>query len=618
MKADAHELYKVFGFERQLFAPLFQRPYVWKRAEQWEPLWNDIRGLAERLIACNEQEDADEVKPHFLGAVVLDQFRVPTGKPDARSIIDGQQRLTTVQLFLAAFRDNVVGYDKFDRQVRRLNRLIYNDDVAEEQDRFKVWPTNIDRAAYRAVMTTDDPDALDQSMEQNGIHRHSLIARAYNFYHKRIKDWLDESENDEALLLRIECLTNAVREKIRIVVIDMDVQDDAQAIFETLNARGTPLLPSDLVKNYLFHKAQEEKADLQELHNKYWVEFEEADEFWRGMFGVGHAKRPRIDLFFQHYLTLQKDDEVSVGAVFGEFRSFADDVKKAVDWHLKNLRNYGQHFKRFMEADGDDREGVFFRRLAVMQFTTVYPFLLGLYQATDGNSVSTEERINVLISLESFLVRRMICRLSTRGYNRLFLDMLKELNKEKSFTKEAVDTFLLEQTADSGRWPDEKEFEKAWLSVQIYPAITRPRLKMLLLSIDEGMHSSKTEPYSLAGARGLTVEHLLPQHWGTHWPLEPEAEESAHDFIARRERRDSLLQTFGNLSILTESLNPAVSNGSFGAKKKAILKHSAMNLNRFLQEQESWDEDAILLRGKEVFGVATRLWPHPGTQGGTQ
>ena len=345
MKADAYEISKVFGFERQLFAPLFQRPYVWKKKEQWVPLWEDIKRLGENLLACDDERATEEVRPHFLGAIVLDQYRVPIGKPDARSIIDGQQRLTSLQLFIAAFRDAVVGYGTYDKQVRRLNRLIYNDDVEDEMDRFKVWPTNIDRGAYRAVMMTDDPDELNKRLREQGLNRKARLVRAYKYFHKAVQEWLDSTDSDETRERRIDCLTNAIREKIRLVVIDMDHQDDAQSIFETLNARGTPLLPSDLVKNYLFRRALQEKANMDDLHTQYWVEFERDDEFWRGMFGVGHAKRPRMDLFFQHYLTLQTSKEIPVAAIFDEFRGFAEQNSDSVAWHLQNLRDYSRHFK---------------------------------------------------------------------------------------------------------------------------------------------------------------------------------------------------------------------------------------------------------------------------------
>ena len=174
--------------------------------------------------------------------------------------------------------------------------------------------------------------------------------------------------------------------------------------------------------------------------------------------------------------------------------------------------------------------------------------------------------------IESFLVRRMVCRLSTRGYNILFLNLLNHLEGNEYSRQNVVD-FLLAETAESGRFPDDKEFKNAWLEKPIYEVITRPRLKMVLQALDEGLRTDKTEAYKLKG--GLTVEHFLPQHWETHWKMEPNANEKADDFLLRKERRNTLLHTFGNLTLLTKSLNPAVSNGRFKAKKDEILKHSA-------------------------------------------
>jgi len=164
MKADAYELSIVFGYERQLFAPLFQRPYVWDKEKQWEPLWNDIKTIAENLVQGNE-----DVKPHFLGAIVLDQLRVPVDKPDARSMIDGQQRLTTMQVFLAAFRDLCRDKPELKRLSKRIERLMFNDDVKEDIDRFKVWPTNVDRLIYRVVMTARSPHEVRRILENKAV-----------------------------------------------------------------------------------------------------------------------------------------------------------------------------------------------------------------------------------------------------------------------------------------------------------------------------------------------------------------------------------------------------------------------------------------------------------------
>ncbi len=599
MKADPYDIKTVFGLDRQFFAPLFQRPYIWEQERQWRPLWEDVRKVADELLAGNE-----DCKPHFLGAVVLDQMKVPTGKPDARSIIDGQQRLTTLQLMLEAVRDLSFGREELALQCSRLEKLLYNQDVSDDEDRFKLWPTNVDRAVYAAIMDTTSPIALRQRIKEACAGKRSRLAEAYEYFHAVIGEWLelDGPEGHE----RCEALVNTIREKLRIVVIDMDDQDDAQMIFETLNARGTPLLPSDLVKNFLFRKAQEAGEDVDRLHAQYWEPFDVEDGFWRENMQVGRLTRPRIDVFLGHYLSLQKRDDVPLTELFQEYQDFAGrNPDRDVEWHLRTFHTYAQHFKHFLSVDSDSREGVFFDRLGSMQTMTVFPFLLGLYNSTDDES----RRIPILENLESFLVRRMICRLTTRGYNRLFLDLVAHLSGDGGYTPEAVRGFLLGQTADSSRWPSDEEFLYSWLETPVYRALTRGRLRMLLLALDSALHDSKSEKYSLK--KGLTVEHILPQHWAEHWSLPQESEETAEEYLERRQRRDHLLHTIGNLTLLTESLNPSVSNGAFDRKKKDILRHSAINLNRFLADIDRWDEASIHDRGVRLFEMAKGIWSRP-------
>lgn len=601
MKADPYELKTVFGFEKQLFAPLFQRPYVWNEKDQWAPLWADVRRVAEELLAGNH-----ECKPHFLGAVVLDQIKVPIGKPDARSIIDGQQRLTTLQLMMEAVRDLCRGRDNLTLQKKRMEKLIENEDVSHPDDRFKVWPTNVDRPVYRAILETNCPETLKARIKEVCPEKRSRLADAYAYFYYAIREWLDLDNANGDGVAKCDAIVNTIREKLRLVVIDMDDQDDAQMIFETLNARGTPLLPSDLVKNFLFRRAQDSKENVDELHAKYWESFDVEDSFWREEIGVGRVKRARIDVYLQHYLSFQKRDEVTLGELFKEYQEFAENnADRNIEWQLESFHRHAQHFKQFFQRSEDGRVGIFFERLARMQTMTVFPFLLGLFDSVSND----EDRIPMLIDIESYLVRRMVCRLTTKGYNRFFLDLVAELSGNGSYTREEMRVFLLRQTADSVRWPDDTEFKNAWLHQPLYTGITRPRLRLILYALDSALKTKNTESYTLK--RGLTVEHFLPQHWQQHWPLEPIANEEPNERAKREQRRGQLLHTIGNLTMLTSSLNPMVSNGAFEDKKKAILKHSAINLNRFVADEDEWDEDRITQRGERLFELATAIWPHP-------
>src|SRR4028118_2370593 len=144
----------VFMQPQRLVVPLFQRPYVWNEENQWEPLWDDVARLAARLLSHPNQKP----RPHFLGAVVLQQVQKPTGFLQERTIIDGQQRLTTLQLLLDALHAELVAADA-KAPAARVAPLVANAQpfCARPEDRYKVWPTNRDRAGFNAVMSSAPP-----------------------------------------------------------------------------------------------------------------------------------------------------------------------------------------------------------------------------------------------------------------------------------------------------------------------------------------------------------------------------------------------------------------------------------------------------------------------------
>ena len=436
-------------------------------------------------MADNLSNGEENIKPHFLGAVVLDQMRVPIGRPDARSIIDGQQRLTTLEIFLSSFRDVCRLSPENERIAKAIDQIIFNDDpLAEEEiDRFKVWPTNIDRSAYQEIIIGGSPEIVRQKMVAKNIDNNNKIFQAYLYFYSAIVEWLDSNSGEVSN--KLKSLLHVFREKIKLVVIDMDDEDDAQIIFETLNARGTPLLPSDLVKNFLFHRAQANHISLDQLYDKYWKTFDDDDDFWRGELRYGRLMRPRIDLFLQHYLTLMKNDDVQASNLFREFQIlFEKNKNRGIEWHLKMLRQHADHFRNFLNMPHDSREGEFFRKLNVLDTTTIFPFLLGLYQILSEDKNLKIDKFKILDAIESFLIRRLICRLTTKNYNRLFLDLLNELKNEDDFDHQSVYRFFLKHKGDSGRWPDDEEFFKSFLGVPVYSALTRPRLRMILECLD--------------------------------------------------------------------------------------------------------------------------------------
>jgi len=594
MKVDKLALDRIFDRTERLEAPLFQRPYVWQRSRNWEPLWNTIRGVAEARFYKSDERKS------FLGALVLDQIDTPMSRIHARQIIDGQQRLTTFQLVLAAARDvcSALGEDRYAQAFRKLTD---NDVPLSENpdDKFKVWPTNADRRTFRDSLTAGNKkDVLAIAYDD------ARIPLGYLFFYAVVEEWLG-TPADPNFVRRVESLYQSLREDLQLVVIDLESDDDPQEIFETLNALGTPLLPADLIKNYLFRMAQTQGLNPEKLNAQYWKEFDREISFWREEVRQGRLRRPRYDLFVQHYLTLMMKEDVSATELFKVFKEYVNQSpeRSAADL-MACFRSYAKVYRRFELYPDESREGVFFYRLEQLDTSTVFPLLLEVLNQFGGQD-HADELDQILTDIESFLVRRTVCELTTKNYNRLFVELLK--NTENDLSGNRVRRFLLASSADTSRWPDDKEFEKAWLTVNFYQKIKRSKLRMILEALDDAHHSNKTEIVRVD--KTLTVEHVMPVQWEKHWPLASVRGNFPRDLAT--ERRDEYVNKIGNLTLLTNSLNPSVSNGSWLRKRREILKHSAINMNRFFLDAEVWDEAAIDERTKELFRHAVKIWPRP-------
>jgi uncharacterized protein with ParB-like and HNH nuclease domain len=598
MQVGTLAIQHIFDKDVLYTVPLYQRPYVWNESEQWKPLWEDLQGLAETI------SQGKSARAHFMGASVQDRRPVPPGQIETRTLIDGQQRLTTLQLFLKAFRDDVAARNN-DPYRRALEKLVRNNHPLSTtpHEQFKVWPTNADRDDFRAVMDCSGREALLDSL---GLKRTTKrikrsIPDAYLYFSGTIGSWLNEdAEKTDA---RIAGLYSALRDNVRLVIIDLDEKDDAQVIFETLNARGTPLLSADLVKNSLLNEVQAKNGNAEAIYEKYWRKFDTDAAFWREQVGRGHAQRARIETFLQHTLTLLTKSVVSATHLYSAYRDFAssESAGTAIE-RLEKFQTFGGIYKRLQGEHPNKRVNSFFERLRTLDVVTAWSFILALFQRFEGELEVVEP---VLIDLESFLVRRMVCRLSTRGYGDVFASLTSKLDGNAEEVPTIVRKALLEGTAETDRWPDDNEFRTAWTNNGLYENLTRPRLRLLLEAMEAGLRNKFAETDAVP--KELTIEHILPQSWRDHWPLPSDV---------TKDTRDQALQTIGNLTLLNNKLNPFQSNKPWtdqadpeGGKRDALKMHSVLHLNKALCDLEDWNESRILDRSKDLFKIALKVWP---------
>lgn len=597
----------IFMQPQRLLVPLFQRPYVWNEELQWEPLWKDLERVATRLLANPTSAQA----PHFLGAVVLQQLPTPTSDLQQRTVIDGQQRLTTLQLMLDALHAEIAAVGAA-MPAARLEPLIANGEAfrRQKEDRYKVWPTNRDRAAFNEVMEATSP--IDYQRLKN---RSSRMAKAHQFFAQQCREWLNAG-GSENVLQRAEAIERSARELVQVVVIDLTANENAQEIFETLNARGAVLTAADLIKNFVFQRLLEQAADVESAYDKYWSQFETA--FWEEEVSVGRLRYPRSSVFLNHWLIARTGEEVVAREVFSRFKAYADfqSGHPMIDL-LQEIHSAAAIYREFTEKanklDGPlDRVGLFAYRVTTMESEVIKPVLLALLDHKAG-PLPQEDVATTLNVLESWLVRRMLVRATGKSYNKLLAEVVSVIrHSQPGQIGQTVKEYFVSQRSETSYWPDDDELRRELETMPIYRKLSRGRLRMTLEAIEDHWRGWIPGEESAAGMRirrgSYAIEHVMPQSWIKHWPLTvgvPEVE------------RDSRIHRLGNLTLLTRKLNSTVSNGPWlgeGGKAAHLQEKDVVLLNsRLLKDYgtKTWDEEGVDNRTKLVIDTILKIWPVP-------
>lgn len=595
----------VFMQPQRLVVPLFQRPYVWNEENQWEPLWHDVARLAERIL----QRPHEKHSPHFLGAVVLQQTQNPVGLMQTRTIIDGQQRLTTLQLLLDALHAELMRVEATPSAMR-IQTLVLNSEhfCARPEDRFKVWPTNRDRPSFHAVMGAAPPvdhDAVGYQGEK--------MVEAHRFFSAQAREWLSSAGVD-AVAARAIAIETVVRERLQIVVIDLSSDENAQEIFETLNARGAQLTAADLIKNFVFQRLQESPVDVESVYEKRWREFETA--FWETEIGVGRVRHPRSSVFLNHWLISKTGEEVLAREVFERFKRFADhEAGQPMLALVEQVDEAARVYRRFVvqaeESEGPvDRLGLFGYRTGVLESEVIKPLVLWLLDPQQP-AVPDSQRHKALEVIESWMVRRMLVRATTKSYTQVVAELITLLRQAgRSNAGDEVERYFAGQTSGSRYWPDDQEVQGELESLLAYRRLSRGRLRMVLEAVEDYKRGWRDGATALSGARvarGVhAIEHVMPRKWVTNWPLPPGVGEG---------ERDQLVHTLGNLTLLTGRLNSKLSNGPWSGdngKRTALEDHDVLLLNRELVKSKvRWTEDSIRARTTQLSKIICDIWPVP-------
>lgn len=607
MRTEPRSPHDLFYSNLRLVVPLFQRPYVWSRDDQWEPLWDDIVRLHDLITS------GDTDATHFFGAVVLQTQTTGLGSLQEFTVIDGQQRLTTLQILLDALHAQLEPRG-LTSLAGRVITLVENAAAFRQkpEDRFKVWPTNRDRPAFTAAMTALTP--VDYAALPTG-----RLVQAHRYFSEAIAVWLDS--DPESLAERAAILVPAITDRLQVVAIQLDAGEDAQEIFETLNARGTPLTAADLIKNFIFQRFDGDPDATEQAYQSYWAEFE--TPFWEEQVTAGRIKYARSALFLTQWLTARTLKEIPAREVFSQFKRYVIDTGIDTIDLLQAISSAASKYRAFTEGAAA-RDGVLSRldlfvyRTGTLDSELTKPLLIWLAQP-EQFGVADESRDRLLGILESWFVRRALVRVQSGGNNRLLLDLLIALSRrpEGGDVAEAASTFLASQKSSVGYWPDDDEIRRELAGIEAYRRLRRGRLRMVLEAVEDTLRGfAGGRAFTVAPVtRGVcTIEHILPQEWRANW----------HDGIDQEDEaeRDRIVHVLGNLTLVTQSLNASLSNAAWTGptgKRAALIRNDTLLLTRDVvhEHPDAWTDDDITARTATLTESILEIWPVPSGHVGT-
>lgn len=624
MKSETWTIQQVFQDRRQYKVPFYQRAYVWTLKGQWELLWADIKDkAAERLVGATPA-------PHFLGAIVVEpQERISLRGVDTLHIIDGQQRLTTLQYVLAGLRlaSRELGAKDVESFLAGVLDNPNPDTMAmPEVEVFKVWPTFSDQKHFVASMTAEKlgtlkasyPDHFTQAghFRKIGIVHPGALEAIWSFA-EWAKAWIGANGGSPA----VEALIMAVLKDLKVVLIQLEKGDDAQVIFETLNGRGAELHATDLIRNHLFMSVDQRSEDPAKLYDEKWKQFEQT--IWKIGERRGRITKPRLEWLIFSAIRAETGQEGDLGRLYVDFKGYAQNGNKPLSatQQLDMLDIYGKHYLELITGKGDLPIARFGRRLQVYDTTTTHPLALRISTADIAHS----EKVAMFNTIVSYIVRRAVCGLTPKNYNNWFISILRQLSKG-TLSNQLLKELMGSSNTDASRWPDDAEFINGFVTGPTYPGRLDPaRCRMLLTELEGWMRTQKrTEEPQIPELSNLDIDHIMPQSWYEHWPLPGGANATApeasaaymlevgggvlSDHQAAIRNRAKSISTLGNLTLLNLSVNRQAQNKAFPVKKKLLIENTNLSLNVKLLALEFWDGGAIVQRGKMLAEAAAQLY----------
>lgn len=552
MKAGEVVFQKLLDGKIQYVVPLYQRTYSWEE-EQWEQLWDDLLEIYTMEVPKN----------HFIGSVVTQQIPNQPESVSRYTLIDGQQRMTTMFILLSVIRQRAAAepdiWNRLGDEI--LNTCLINE-FNDGDEYVKLMPTQRDRVPFRSIVNGEPVVAGSQ------------IERAHSYFLRKLQDG-DIDGNQINLRKLHSCIVN----RLDMVSIHLEQDDSPNRIFESLNNTGMPLSVADLIRNYFLMNITDPQQQ-EAAYNEHRYPMEQA---------LSQGGQNMSANFFWHYLmkdgSLPRKDET-----YDEMKiAFDRPTQQVAAEALQDFAKFSGYYAQITESDTTtlhENLASQINRLNLWEVAVAYPFLLKSWDAVASGEVQVQELVTVMEMIESFVVRRTICGVPTNQLRRIFAQLSAQVDIQ-NFVASAGNYLL------GNRWPTDDEFLSKFVDFPLYSRGRAARTRLVLWALERSFGSKETPE----DTDTITIEHVMPQTLSPEWVVE--LSNGAQDVHER------WLHTIGNLTLT--GYNPELSNQSFAYKKDWYQKAN-FELSKSIQSCDRWTEQSIKKRATELAKRAVKIW----------
>ena len=551
--------------DTQFIIPVYQRNYDWTEA-QCKQLLTDI-------LAAGGSE---KITAHFIGSIVYihDDVYSASGIREL-SIIDGQQRLTTITLiYIAVYRLLKSVGDQ--QKLTRIHETYLINKFAADEEKLKLRPTENNDRAIKHLLSGDDEDSFGGGF--------SRILSNFGFFSGHINE-----DNIESVLTGLG--------KLMFVEVSLERgKDDAQRIFESLNSTGLELSQADLIRNFILMGLSRKKQN--DIYIKYWQKIELAAKEFR-------TNQSRVSDFIRDYLTLKTKKIPNKSSVYAQFKDrFLSLQYEALETLLEELKILSRHYHKFINPD-QERDMEIRRQLhnvEQLEINVSYPFLLQVFSDYENELINKDQLLGVMELIQSFVWRRFILGLPTNALNKIFMRLYEDVDLGDYVN--SIARSLMKKKGPQ-RFPKDTEVVTTVIEKDFYNI--KPKNRTYFLQRLEN-HNNK-EPVQIDGNSDITIEHIFPQTPDTKWKdaLNSEA------YLALSETH---LHTIGNLTL--SGNNGSLGNKCFAEKKQ--MNHDAKEqgyafsrlwLSRYLKDIDAWNLETYQERSHLLSERVLEIWCYP-------